>query len=143
MQEPKLSRKSNFVRNTVKVLVKRFNDKLQETMPTICEETILRESNIKGINAAMDRVEEAHREIDDAKATYKAIVAEFHEMYGVANINLMRAAKEKRKASLIKQKEDFEFDIRYAIGLVELVDSAQAYDVLQQARIKIRDLGKQ
>jgi len=143
MQEQEFAREARFVAEQVDVFIQRFNNKLDEVTPPICEETILRESGIKGIEKAMDNVERLFNNVQHAIDAHSEAIDAFNDTYGEASDELGQKAVDAVKAEVEEKKRDFEFRIRRAIGLVELVGSEDAFIVLDNCRNEIEALGKE
>ena len=138
MQE--FERESSFVNHMVTTLIDRYAEKLGSITPQVDEEAILRESGIKGINVDMDRLEDAYRAIDDALAHRDALAADFRETYNEATNKLVKIAVKKLAEDCAEKCRKFEFKVREAIGLVELVGGPEAFAVLQECRQEIEDM---
>ena len=143
MSEQIYNRQVNFVSMMVDTLLQRFARKQEDTAELICEETLMRTSGIKGINKAMDNVESKHQAMVQAGQDHADAVDEFNATYEAEVASLRKKALIQRDARLEEERATFEFKLRDAIGLVQLVGADAAFEVLQECREEIRDMGKE
>ena len=147
MEEPEHVRESNFVNHMVSTLIERYNNKLEEVTPGIDEEAVMRGSGIRGIGPAMDRIEhlldavdDAFKAVDVAVEAHRAGLEKFDQKFGEECTALCNEAEEALAKAMHAKRHDFEFRIRRAIGLVELVGGEEAFDVLEGCRWEIERL---
>ncbi|RLB93547.1 MAG: hypothetical protein DRH26_03630, partial [Deltaproteobacteria bacterium] len=104
------------------------------------EEAILRNSGIPDINSAMDDLEKKAAALENAEAAYELGCKAFSVCFDEQRIPLLEKALVDCDAAKAEKCQDFEFRIRKAIGLVELVSSVEAFDVLEECRNEIEEM---
>lgn len=133
-------RNVGYVESMVQTLINRHYKRLQEITPALIPEDIIRASGIPGIAAALDEreklMEAVHKAEDAFDEASRAFALDYHEQIGA----LEEEHESARTNAMIEKQRNFEFRIRKAIGLVELVSSVDAFDVLEECRNEIEEL---
>lgn len=137
------NRQIAFVNQQIPNLLKRHMAKLLEIRLAKTNEEILRASGNADLISAMDATDALDQEIESLIAKRYAFAAECLEKFGAVCEELIRKEEASRDELVNRTHEDFEFRIREAIGLVELVGGPEAFKVLQDCREEINKLGKE
>jgi len=136
-------RASNFVNLQVKHFTQKHMDKLQETYPVPSEEEIIRASGNKALIAAVEDTKTLEKTIIRMIEELDMVSEKYARKFGSTVEDLVDKAMTERAAFLTAKQKDFEFRIREAVGLVELVSSADAFNVLNACRNEIEQMGKE
>lgn len=142
-QVPEFIREARFVEATVDNLIKHHAKKIESTTPQLIDEDVIRTSGIADINKAMNHVKTLAILANKADENYKAAADYFNSRYCTELDELLNTADQERADTITRAIEDFNFRIRKAIGLVELVDPTEAFDVLEECRNEIHYMGKE
>ena len=132
-------REKEFVARHVDIFIKRHWKKINEVSQRKTLETIIKESGNTDIIKAAANVEAIEEEIKVLQHKLKEAIEGFKQAYGTVYNNLICDAETARSKFLQEKQEKFEYNIRRAIGLVELVSSERAYEVLEDCRADIEN----
>ena len=138
-----MDRATQFVNQQVESFTQRHAAKLMEVYHAPTEEEIIRSSGNKALIAAVEDTQNLEKTIIRMIEELDAVSEKYARKFGPTVERLIQEAMEKRSALLSEKQRDFEFRIREAIGLVELVSSTDAFNVLNACRNEIEQMGKE
>ena len=138
-----MDRASQFVNLQVNHFIQRHQAKLMEVYPAPSEEELILASGNKALIAAMEDTLALEKTIIRMINELEEVSEKYSQKFGATVEELVSKAREERSAMLSEKQRDFEFRIRETIGLVELVSSADAFNVLNACRNEIEYMGKE
>lgn len=137
-----MDRASQFVNQQVQHFSKRHMEKLCEVYPTLSKQELILASGNKALIAAVENTITLEKTIARMVAELNEVSAIYAQKFGATVEELLNKAQEERQTIIDAKQKNFEFRIREAIGLVELVSSADAFNVLNSCRNEIEMMGK-
>ena len=129
-----------FVRRMVKIFTDRHHNKLEDVTEALDEKSVIRTSGLENINRAMDVVEQTHGAIQKAVDAHEMAMKDFDAQYDDRLQEIMHAAQCDREDFMEEKRADFEYKINTAVGLIELVSSEKAFEVLEACRLEIENM---
>jgi hypothetical protein len=127
-----------FVDRNVADFIQRYAEKLEDIMPLVDEEALLRNSGLEGIEDEMDQLKFLAESIEAIMDQHEALAAEFDEKY--APDTIIEAAQLDRAETMAGLNADFGHRVRRAHGEIRLVSPEQAFDTLEECRNEIEEL---
>jgi hypothetical protein len=138
-----MDRATQFVNQQVEHFIKKHQAKLMEVYPAPSEKEIIASSGNKALIAAVEDTLALEKTIIRMIDELEEVSAKYSLKFGSTVEDLVEKAMAERSALLTAKQKDFEFRIREAIGLVELVSSEDAFNVLNGCRNEIEQMGKE
>jgi hypothetical protein len=132
----------SFVAQHVGVFIKRHWRKLNQVFPAPELETTIKESGNTELLEAVAYLDNLDAELNALEKMRDEAIQDFKNAFGETVDSLMCDACTEHSKLLEEKQTAFEYKVRTAIGLVELVSPKKAYEVLESCRSQIEDLGK-
>lgn len=133
----------DFVNRHVKVFSDRHRAKLGHAFPMKTPEAIIQESGNAELIEAVTRFNLLEDELTTLQNRMAEAAEKFNKEFGPTVDQLVKDADMTRVTELQEKQDAFDYRLRTAIGLVELVSPERAYEVLEQCRQEIEQLGKE
>ncbi len=133
-------REARFVGNMVNVLIKRHRRKMQSVTPAADHKDVIMNSSNDVLAKAAAAVSHTEAAVEQAIAQHNTAVESFENRFGEQVDELIKKAIMVREKNIARACEEFDFHVRSAIGLVELVGGAEAFEVLEECRNIIHEL---
>lgn len=131
-----------FVAQHVAEFSKRHWKKLNQVFPAPELEATITESGNAELIKAVAYLDNLDAELDALETKRYKAIQDFDDEFGPVVDSLMCDAYTKHRKLLEEKQTAFEYTVKTAIGLVELVSPKRAYEVLESCRSTIEDLGK-
>jgi len=132
-----------FVHRHVGVFSDRHRVKLDQVFPVKTTKAIIQESNNRSLILAATRINNLEEGLVDLRNKLNEAIDEFNGTFGATLNQLVHDSMTTRAVELQKKQDEFDYKLRMAIGLVDLVSPDRAYDVLESCRRQIENLGKE
>ena len=130
-----------FVNQHVTAFIAQHREKLNELYPDNKSlRELMQELGYQHIVDAMEDLGAMDVEIEALIAKQVKAIQDFNTHYASIIHDAMKEDDRAHSAFLQKKQEKFEHKIRAAYGLVELVSTERAYEVLENCRQQIRDM---
>lgn len=131
-----------FVSRHVAEFTKRHWKKLNQVFPAPELEDTIKESGNTDLIEAAAYLDHLDSELEALENKRRVAIQDFENAFASVVDSLMCNACTAHSKTLQEKQESFDYQIRTAIGLVELVSSEDAYEILENCRRDIEDLGK-
>lgn len=135
-------RQLDFVHHHVTEFMKRHRNKVRELNPMPSYSEAIQANGSEELKDADKELTVLHKTMGTAIENYNAAVARHTGNHGDEIAQLMEAAERENIDRIEKACHEFDFEIREAIGEVELGRPEEAKRILSRARNKIESLSK-